>query len=102
MSIDTEGISRHLRAPAHFAFSIRVMNDTEILAWIADLFEVDPASIRTDTPRSEVPAWDSLGVLTLMAALDEKFNVVTTDEDMRAMKKVGDILILLKKCGKLV
>jgi len=75
------------------------MNQTEVLAWIADLFEVLPQKIQPDTKREAIPAWDSLGVLTLMAALDEQFGILPTEEEMQSMQSVQDILNVLNKNG---
>jgi acyl carrier protein len=77
------------------------MSQEDALKWIAELFEESPDGISADTPRSSVPAWDSLGVLTLMASLDETFDLVVSDDDMQAMQKIGDILDLLRRHGKL-
>ena len=38
--------------------------------WIAKLFEISPELLTPDTRRDAIAAWDSLGVLTLMASLD--------------------------------
>ena len=78
-----------------------MMAEKEALEWVANLFEESPESISADTPRDAIPAWDSLGVLTLMAGLDEKFNIVLSDAEMRAMRTAGDILEVLRKNGKL-
>ena len=77
------------------------MNQTEALAWIADLFEEPMEKIQPDIKRKDIPAWDSLGVLTLMAALDEKFDIVLTEEEMQTMQSVKDILDVLNKHGKI-
>ena len=77
------------------------MNHEEALKWFAELFGLPAAGLSPDTPRTKVSDWDSLGVLMLMAALDENFNIVVNDADMRAMQKVGDVLDLLRKHGKL-
>ena len=77
------------------------MNQEEALKWFAELFGLPASSVSPDTTRAQVAGWDSLGVLTLMAALDETFDVVVNDADMRAMQKVGDVLDLLRKHGKL-
>lgn len=77
------------------------MSQQEALKWFADLFGLPSATITPATTRIEVLTWDSLGVLTLMAALDETFNIVANDADMRAMQKVGDVLDLLGRHGKL-
>ncbi len=77
------------------------MNQKEALAWIADLFEMPLEKIRPDTKRAAIPGWDSLGVLTLMAALDEKFDTLLTEEEIQAMQNVQDILNVMSKNGKI-
>jgi len=77
------------------------MTQAEALTWFAELFGVSAASISPTTTRAQILTWDSLGVLTLMAALDETFNIVTDDATMRSMQSVGDVLDLLRKHGKL-
>jgi acyl carrier protein len=77
------------------------MSQEDALKWITELFEEPPGSLTPETALSSVPKWDSLGVLTLMAALDEKFNLLITADNTIAMRKIGDILDLLQKNGKL-
>ena len=36
-----------------------------------------------------------------MADLDEKFDLVMSDQDMRAMKKIDDVLAVLRDRGKI-
>ena len=38
-----------------------------------------------------------MGVLSLMAGLDEKFGLVLTDAEVKSMKSIGDILAVLRK-----
>lgn len=77
------------------------MTQTEAVAWIAQVFEMAPEQLTPDTHRDNVPAWDSLGVLTLMAGLDGSFGIVLTDEDIQAVKTVGDILDVMRRHGTL-
>ena len=77
------------------------MTIQETLKWIAQLFDESEGSITPETPRDAVPSWDSLGVLTLMADMDEKFGIMLTDSEMQAMTKVEDIIQVLRKNGKL-
>ena len=76
------------------------MTRDEALAWIADIFEESPDDVSAETPRTDLPAWDSLGVLTLMASLDSDFDILLSEEDMLALDTVGDILEVLEKHGK--
>ena len=77
------------------------MNQEEVLKWVAELFEEPLNGLTPETPRDNIPLWDSLGVLTLMASMDEKFGILMSDADMKAMQKVDDILAVLRQHGKL-
>ncbi len=77
------------------------MNTQEAVSWIAEIFEEPSERVSSDTPREEIPGWDSLGVLTLMAALDERFNIQLSEEEMEGMEHVSDILAILQRDGAL-
>jgi acyl carrier protein len=77
------------------------MNTDEALEWIAELFEESVENISPDTPRDEIPAWDSLGILTLMARLDEDFEILLEEEEVQELRSINDILDALKRHGKL-
>ena len=73
------------------------MTHTEALAWIAEIFEEPEDNVKAETARTELAGWDSLGILSLMAALDEKFDIHLSETDIEDMASVGDILGLLLK-----
>ena len=77
------------------------MTEQEAVEWIAKVFETSPEQLTPDTPREGVAAWDSLGVLTLMANLDSDFGIVLTDDDVQGIKTVGDILHVIRRNEKL-
>jgi acyl carrier protein len=77
------------------------MNTQEAVSWIAEIFEEPLERVSADTPREEMPGWDSLGVLNLMAALDERFNIQLSEDEMEAMERVADILAILMRDGAL-
>jgi acyl carrier protein len=77
------------------------MTRDEVLAWVATVFEEPPENVKFNTSRDEIRGWDSLGVLTLMADLDEKFDIRVGEKEMSAMTSVQDILDLLGRNGKL-
>lgn len=77
------------------------MTKQESLEWVASLFEEPPGNIRPETERSDILAWDSLGMLTLMAGLNEKFDIVMSAQELQGLRKVGDILQLLRSREKL-
>ena len=77
------------------------MTVQDALDWICKIFEEAPGNLHPDTAREDVPMWDSMGVLALMAGMDEKFGIVMSDADIKAMKTVGDIVAILGKHGKI-
>lgn len=76
-------------------------SDAQVMDWLAQAFNEPREKITPETRREDIASWDSLGVLVLMADLDEKFDLVLTDQDMRAMTKIGDVLAVLRERGKL-
>jgi acyl carrier protein len=72
-------------------------DSNEILAWVAEIFETPIEKIRPETKREEIEAWDSLGILTLIARMDEDFHILLTDEEIQRLRSVGDIIDFLNK-----
>ena len=77
------------------------MTIEEALRWVAELFEVPVENITPATQKDEIEAWDSLGILTLMAKLDEELNIQLSENDMENLKSVEDILMVMKRYGHL-
>jgi acyl carrier protein len=77
------------------------MTQQEALGWIANLFEEKPERLTPDMNREDIQAWDSLGVLTLLADLDNDFAIQLSDAEVQGMKTVNDVLEILRRHGKL-
>jgi acyl carrier protein len=77
------------------------MTQREAVEWIAQVFEARPEQLTPDTLRDDIPAWDSLGVLTLMASLDSDHGIVLTDDEVQEIKTVGDILDVMRRNGRI-
>jgi acyl carrier protein len=77
------------------------VTEAQALTWIAELFAEPPEAITPGTKRDDVRDWDSLGVLTLIAGLDEKFQLVLADGQAQGMSSVKDILDVLRANGRL-
>jgi acyl carrier protein len=73
------------------------MNTNEALDWIAEIFEEPLGRIGAATTREEIPGWDSLGTLSLIAALDERFNIHLSEQDIESLQCVKDIFDLLRR-----
>jgi acyl carrier protein len=78
-----------------------VVSRDEALEWIAGLFEEPVDNVQPGTPRDAIRAWDSLGMLVLMAGLDERFDINLDTDDLGSLKGVDDILAVLERHGKL-
>jgi acyl carrier protein len=77
------------------------MNTKEALAWIAETLEQPAELVTQETLRKDIPSWDSLGTLVLIAAFDEKFDIHLSEKDLGGMQRVSDVLDLLRRNGKL-
>ena len=79
----------------------KMMSEDQGLDWLAEVFNEPRDNITPETRRDDIASWDSLGVLTLMADLDDKFDLVLSDQEMRPMQAIGDILAVLRERGKI-
>ena len=81
--------------------STRTITIKEALDWIAELFGEPVEGITQETKRENIANWDSLGVLTLMADLDDMFEITLSDSQIESIETVGDVLKYLRENGKL-
>jgi acyl carrier protein len=77
------------------------MTRNETLIWLAELFEEPAENVHPDTALDAIPTWDSLGVLTLLAGLSERFDVTVEVDELGGLTTVNDILSVLQRAGKL-
>lgn len=64
----------------------------EVRALIAEIAEVDPAQIGDDTPLKEALEVDSMMVLEIMSALENKYAIKIPDEKAREFTSLGAIV----------
>lgn len=76
------------------------MNQQEALTLIAEIFEC-PNSLTPSTAKQNVRGWDSMGVLSLMAEFDDRFNILLTQPQLEQINSVNDILNILRENGHL-
>ena len=63
---------------------------------LAEQFEVDPASITTETSLIDDLGADSLDVVELIMSLEEMYNITISDEDAMQLDTVGKIIDYLE------
>ena len=64
-------------------------------------FDIDPQTITMNTVPSDVPAWDSMGHVTLASSLESAFGLMFDVDDLMEMENVREICrIVQSKLGK--
>lgn len=66
---------------------------------MAATLKVAPAKISATTRDEDLPAWDSLGQVNLIMALEQEFGVYVEVEDFGDLNSVPAILGYLEKLG---
>ena len=63
----------------------------------ASLFEeMDAASFKSETAFKELDDWSSLIALSIIAMVDEEYNVVIKGDDIRKAKTIEDLFNIIK------
>ena len=66
----------------------------DFLVKLADILEED--SIQREDLLKKYPNWDSLGVLSVIAMVDECYSVTITADDLSITKTVGELQDLIQ------
>ena len=56
-----------------------------------DAFGINPQTITIETVPSDIPAWDSMGHVTLASSLERCFGLTFDVDDLMAMENVKEI-----------
>lgn len=80
---------------------MKPISTSQALSLLAETFDEPLEHISLVTARDAIAGWDSMGALSLMAELDERFNIELTAEASRAMTRISDIVDLLRHHGAL-
>lgn len=72
---------------------------SETLKLLSSIFEEPIANLSPEVLREDIPGWDSMGVLSLMAELDERFGIVLNADETRQLARIEDVFQLLRRHG---
>jgi acyl carrier protein len=64
---------------------------TKVRTAFQSAFSIDPQTVTIDTVPSDVPAWDSMGHVTLASSLEQAFGLTFDVDDLMAMENVKEI-----------
>jgi acyl carrier protein len=74
---------------------------TKVQAAFKFAFSIDPRTITLDTSPDDVPAWDSMGHVTLASSLERTFGLSFDVDDLMEMENVREICrVVQSKLGK--
>ena len=62
----------------------------------SDLFSLPPENITAESAPENLEAWDSTQHLNLVLAIEEKFNLQLSPEDIDQMRSIGAIATLVE------
>jgi acyl carrier protein len=71
------------------------VNDDKLKRVVIEALRIDPADYRDDLKAGELDAWDSLGHVTLLLAVQKAFNVEFDPADMIEVESLADLRALL-------
>lgn len=73
------------------------MENQEFIQIIAEAIEIDANKIKLTDRFREYEEWDSMVLLSVIAALDEHYGVIIETSVFRELQTIEDILIYIKK-----
>ena len=69
----------------------------EIVKIIADILEVDVCDIEMDTAVGDLPEWDSMHLLQIIAELEKVYNIKFNASDLAELEDVSDLISLVEE-----
>jgi len=63
------------------------------------LLNEESVDITPQAKLSELSGWDSMGILLLMAELDEKFGITLQEQHIKSLQTIADIVAIIRDRG---
>jgi len=70
--------------------------DHQLIGALASILECSPTDIALESRFRELPNWDSLAYMSVIAMIDSEFDVVVPPDDFRGLQSVSDIITYLR------
>lgn len=70
------------------------MSDTianQIIALVAEAISASPDELNLESAVGVTPGWDSLGHLAIITAIESKYNIQLTVDDVTECESIGDL-----------
>jgi acyl carrier protein len=75
------------------------MKKSEFLNELDIVLDLPEGTLQGDELLEELPEWDSLAVISFIALVDEKLNIIVDGETLANAKSVADLLALAQLEG---
>jgi acyl carrier protein len=73
------------------------MNSTEVKEILANVLEIDIATIFDNATQKDIAKWDSLQHLNLIVEIEDKYDISIDPEDISEMLSIDKIIEIIKK-----
>jgi acyl carrier protein len=73
----------------------------ELLALLEEQLNVESGNLSPDMLLADLGAWDSMGVLLVMAEFDERLGLTLTEDILNQLKSIQDIVNIVQTAGLL-
>jgi acyl carrier protein len=73
------------------------MNSTEVKRILANVLEIDIATIFDNATQKDIAKWDSLQHLNLIVEIEDKYDISIDPEDISEMVSIDKIIEIIKK-----
>lgn len=70
-------------------------NKEKIVALLEEILEMDAGSLKEDSLLDSLNDWDSLAVISFIAAVDEHYGHMLNGDDLQKAKTIGDLVALV-------
>lgn len=90
------------RARENTRIEKRPRTENEVTKMVAETLLIDPSTIAPTTIKEKIPEWDSMGVITILAMLEDEFQIDISVEEAAALNGMPDLLALLRENKKLI
>lgn len=73
------------------------MSEKEKISMLEEMMELDENTLTPSTVLDDIEEWDSIAVLSLIALLDDEFDIEIKGSEIREFETVADILNVMNK-----
>ena len=68
------------------------METTKFIELFAEALDIDATTLSVDTEFRTLGAWDSMTYLSVIAMMDDEYNVQIENAEFKTLKTIGDII----------